>query len=180
MSNRSFLTVLLSVLFLVVFFPALPVVAQAESTGLPLPRFVSLRANEVNLRTGPGTRYPIEWTYTRKDLPVEIVAEFENWRKIRDWQGIEGWVHQTMVSSRRMMVVTGQTRTLYSAPEENAPPVAKAETGVFGRLWQCPRSKEFCKVELEITKEDNQKDGTMQGWMRRDELWGVHKGEVVE
>lgn len=152
-----------------------PAMAQTESTGLPLPRFVSLRANEVNLRTGPGTRYPIEWTYTRKDLPVEIVAEFETWRKIRDWQGIEGWVHQTMVSSRRMMTVTGETRTVYASPEENAAPVARVEAGVFGRLWQCPRGKEFCKVEIE-----NPKGGNVQGWMRRDDLWGVQKGEVVE
>src|SRR5271165_7115035 len=88
------------------------VAEAAETSGLPLPRFVSLRSDEVNLRTGPGARYPVDWIYTRRDLPVEVIAEFEAWRKIRDWQGAEGWVHQSMLAARRMIVVTGQQRRL--------------------------------------------------------------------
>jgi len=75
--------------------------AAENGSTLPLPRFASLRTEEVNLRTGPGERYPIEWVLTRKDMPVEIVDEHENWRRVRDWQGTEGWVHQRMVSGRR-------------------------------------------------------------------------------
>src|SRR5258708_28049028 len=78
----------------------------AANTG-PLPRYLSLRSDEVNLRTGPGVRYPVDWVLQRRNMPVEVLAEFENWRKIRDWQGTEGWVHQSMLSGRRYAIVTG-------------------------------------------------------------------------
>jgi SH3-like domain-containing protein len=142
----------------------------AETSGLPLPRFVSLRSDEVNLRTGPGVRYPVDWIYTRRDLPVEIVAEFEAWRKIRDWQGTEGWVHQSMLSGRRMVVVLGQVRKLRREANENAEAVAMVEAGVMGRLVQCPRNSAFCRVET----------GGATGWLKRDEFWGVYRGEWVE
>jgi SH3-like domain-containing protein len=141
-----------------------------ETSGLPLPRFVSLRSDEVNLRTGPGVRYPIDWIYARKDLPVEVIAEFEAWRKIRDWQGTEGWVHQSMLTGRRMMVVMGQARSLRSSDAESSDPVAVVEAGVLGRIVQCPRNRDYCRVEIDKT----------QGWMRRDEIWGVYKGEWIE
>lgn len=142
----------------------------SEGSGLPLPRFVSLRSDEVNLRTGPGVRYPIDWIYARKDLPVEVVAEFESWRKIRDWQGSEGWVHQSMLSSRRMMVVIGAQRPLRASDSDSADPVAMLEPGVLGRLLQCPRNRDYCRAEI----------GRSQGWLRRDEIWGVYKGEWIE
>jgi SH3-like domain-containing protein len=142
-----------------------------ETSGLPLPRFVSLRSDEVNVRTGPGVRYPIDWIYARKDLPVEVIAEFEAWRKIRDWQGTEGWVHQSMLSGRRMMVVIGTPRSLRSSDAESSDPVAIVEPGVTGRILQCPRNRDFCRIEV---------GGQVQGWLRRDELWGVYKGEWIE
>ncbi|TAN79708.1 MAG: hypothetical protein EPN20_00285 [Magnetospirillum sp.] len=141
-----------------------------ETSGLPLPRFVSLRSDEVNLRTGPGQRYPIDWIYARKDLPVEVIAEFEAWRKIRDWQGTEGWVHQSMLSGRRMMVVIGGRRQLRGADGDSADTVAVVEPGVLGRLLQCPRNRDYCRVEV----------GQVQGWFKRDEIWGVYKGEWIE
>jgi len=142
-----------------------------ETSGLPLPRFVSLKSDEVNLRAGPGVRYPIDWIYTRKDLPVEIVAEFEAWRKIRDWEGAEGWVHQSMLSGRRMMVVIGREgRVLRTSDSESSDAVAQVTPGVLGRILQCPRNRDFCRVEI----------GEAQGWLRRDYLWGVYKGEWLE
>ena len=78
---------------------------QRKGSGLPIPRFASLRSDEVNVRTGPGPRYPIEWVFKRKAMPVEIVAEFENWRKIRDWQGASGWVHQSLLSGKRSFII---------------------------------------------------------------------------
>ncbi|WP_239988649.1 SH3 domain-containing protein [Paramagnetospirillum kuznetsovii] len=141
-----------------------------EASGLPLPRFVSLRSDEVNLRTGPGQRYPIEWIYARKDLPVEVIAEFEAWRKIRDWQGAEGWVHQAMLSGRRMMVVIGSQRQLRGSDGDATDTLAIVEAGVLGRLLQCPRNRDFCRVEV----------GQVQGWLKRDEIWGVYKGEWIE
>jgi len=162
---------LTSFLLLIAVLTAPPLqAAPAEGSGLPLPRFVSLRADEVNLRTGPGKRYPIEWIYSRKDLPVEVVAEFESWRKIRDWQGSEGWVLQTMLSSRRMMVVIGGPHPLRANDSDSGEPVAMVEAGVLGRLLQCPRNRDFCRAEI----------GRTQGWLRRDEIWGVYKGEWIE
>src|SRR3546814_20543597 len=92
--------------------------APPGRTGLPLPRFVTLRADEVNLRTGPGTRYPIDWVYQRRGMPVEIIDEFDTWRRIRDWQGTEGWVHQSMVQGPPGLLVTGRQPHL---PRARAP-----------------------------------------------------------
>ena len=159
------------VLWGVMALTALAAPANAgETSGLPLPRFVSLRSDEVNLRTGPGQRYPIDWTYTRKDVPVEIIAEFDVWRKIRDWQGTEGWVHQGMLSGRRAMVVIGGSHPLRSSDSDAGDQVAVVEAGVFGRLLHCPRNKEFCKVAF----------GTTEGWLKRDEFWGVYKSEWID
>jgi SH3-like domain-containing protein len=80
------------------FVVAAPAAAAEGEAGQKLPRFVSLRSDQVNLRVGPGENYPIEWVLTRKEMPVEIVKEFENWRMIRDWQGTEGWVHERMLT----------------------------------------------------------------------------------
>ena len=96
-------------LYLVAAFPAASAWAQADEdeagtggvTGLPLPRFVTLSSGKINMRVGPGSRYPIEWVYTRRGMPVEIVAEYELWRKVRDVDGTEGWVLKHMVSSKR-------------------------------------------------------------------------------
>lgn len=144
---------------------------QTSASGLPLPRFVSLRAEEVNLRTGPGVRYPIEWVVTKRELPVEIIAEFDTWRKIRDSQGTDGWVHQTMLTGRRTLIVLGPgIKRLRRSDNDGAAPLANVEPGVVGRLLQCPRNGEFCRVEVE----------GYQGWMRRDEFWGVYKGEFIE
>ena len=73
-------------------------------TGLPLPRFASLKAEKVYLRTGPGQRYPVDWIFLRRGLPVEIVSEFEHWRRIRDWRGTESWIHRAMLSGRRTVI----------------------------------------------------------------------------
>ena len=83
---------------------------QGDVSGLPLPRFVSLRAALVNLRTGPGVRYPIDWVYNRAGLPLEVVDEFETWRKVRDWEGSIGWIHQSMLSGERKVMIRGKQR----------------------------------------------------------------------
>src|SRR5215510_12751233 len=115
--------------------------AAAETFGsetkLPIPRFVSLRSGEVNLRTGPGTNYPVDWVFVRRGLPVEIIAEFDVWRKIRDWQGTVGWVHQSMLDGKRTARVTGADRELRTEPAESAGVVARLAPGVIGRLLEC-------------------------------------------
>jgi len=147
-----------------------PALAAAKGTGLPLPRFVSLRAGEVNLRTGPGVQYPVDWVYYRQHLPVEVIAEYGTWRKIRDWQGTQGWVHQSMVGARRTIVVTGDVRTLRARPDPKSGAVAQAEAGVVGRLVACPDLNGWCRVEA----------GGYEGWLRRVEFWGAHRDEVME
>jgi SH3-like domain-containing protein len=142
--------------------------APAGRTGLPLPRFVSLRAEEVNLRTGPGTRYPIDWVYRRRGLPVEIVDEFDTWRRIRDWQGTEGWVHQSMVQGQRGILVTGKRHVLHRRPDAASPGVALVDAGVVGVLERC--LGEWCEVRL----------GGFSGWLERSAFYGLYPGEALE
>lgn len=139
-----------------------------RKTGLPLPRFASLRADEVYMRTGPGTRYPIEWIYRRRGLPVEIIAEYDVWRKVRDWNGAVGWIHRAMLTGKRMAITTADTTSLLSSPEAGAPVVARAEAGVVARILSC--GGPWCQIEArDIT-----------GWVPRRTLWGTLPGEKVD
>ena len=144
--------------------------AERGEAGLPLPRFVSLRAEEVNLRTGPGVQYPVDWVYHRQTLPVQIIAEFENWRKIRDWEGTQGWMHQSMLTGRRTVVISGATHALRRKPHAKSAPVAMAEAHVIGSLLTCPEGSSWCKVDV---------DGYV-GWLRHVDFWGTFPGEAVK
>ncbi|MBI1179050.1 MAG: hypothetical protein GC201_00730 [Alphaproteobacteria bacterium] len=138
---------------------------EGAVTGLPIPRFVSLSADRINMRVGPGMRYPIEWVYVRRGLPVEVVAEYELWRKVRDVDGAEGWVLKHMISSKRNAIVTVAVATLRGAPEDTASPVLYAKKGVQGRLVEC--KKEWCRLQV---------DG-VDGWLRKSSLWGTFPEE---
>ncbi len=142
-------------------------IGAASAADKGVPRFASLRADEVNLRTGPGERYPIDWVLTRKGMPVEVLAEFDVWRKIRDVQGTEGWVHQRMLIASRNVVVRGSIRTLHAAPDQASPVVARAEPGVIARLIECRGP--WCRIEAQGTN----------GWLERNEVWGVYPDEAV-
>ena len=137
-------------------------------TGLPLPRFVSLRSGEVNVRAGPGTRYPIAWMFVRSGLPLQVIAEFDVWRKIRDIDGAEGWVHQSLLSGERTAVITGAVRTLLNTPEPLGVPVVSAEPGVIAKLLECKGT--WCRLQL----------GKLKGWLPRDEFWGTFPDETVK
>ena len=143
----------------------------AEKSAEPIPRFVSLRADTVNLRTGPGSRYPIEYVYHRKGYPLEIVAEFEQWRQVRDWQGTEGWVHQRMVNGARSVVVQGAQRILRAAPDSGGAPVAKLDAGVIAHLLECNTA--WCRIEVQNGAT------SVNGWLARNEIWGVLPNEVI-
>ena len=150
--------------FLCILLIAMPVIANADlgkETGLRVPRFVSMNSSKVNVRAGPGTRYPIKWVFQRKTLPVQIIAESDTWRKIRDFEGVEGWVHQRMLSGRRRAVVTGAIQQLKREPQETAKTVALLEPGVILRLEKC--SGAWCLVE----------GGSYEGWIGRQNIWGV-------
>ena len=133
-----------------------------------LPRFASLRADEVNLRAGPGKEYPVEWVFQRRWLPVEIIAEYDQWRKIRDIDGTEGWVHRSLLSGTRMVAIIGTVRALRQGPVESEPLVARAEPGVLATLLACDGG--WCQVAVE----------GYTGWLPAAYLWGIYPGERGE
>jgi SH3-like domain-containing protein len=146
---------------------AQPALGQAgRTTGLPLPRFVSLGSDRVNLRFGPGQQYPIQWILAREGLPVEIIEEFDTWRKVRLHDGDQGWIHGSLLSSRRTIVVAEQIRELRRSPDANARVLLRAEPGVIGELLDC--EEDWCRIEI---------DGR-RGWLQRDAFWGVLPGET--
>ena len=142
-----------------------------EKDKLPLPRFVSMKHGLVNLRAGPGKRYPVQWVLQRRGMPVEIIGEFDTWRKIRDWQGDEGWVIEQAVSGERSFIVTGEIRALHSSADPEADLVARLEPGVIGKLLSCPaETPDWCRVDA----------GGVKGWLQREQFWGVLPGENVQ
>jgi SH3-like domain-containing protein len=146
-----------------------PLAAAAQtSTADKLPRFASLRSDEVNLRIGPGENYPIEWVLKRKDMPVEIIEQFQNWRRIEDWQGAKGWVLDRMVTGRRDVIVDGAIRALRRKPDPASGIVARAEPGVIARLIECQGP--WCRIEA----------GGYSGWVQRGEVWGIYPDENLQ
>ncbi len=141
----------------------------ADNEDLPVPRFVSLKYGEVRLRQGPGERYPVVWVFTRRDMPVEITQQYDVWRKIRDWEGSEGWVLAGALQGKRWVVVKGAIRAIRSEPQSDAGLIARAEPGVLGRLDKCPSDQiRWCRIVF----------GDHTGWLQRDEIWGVYPNEV--
>lgn len=146
--------------------------ASTGASGLPIPRFVSLTAAHVNLRAGPGRQYPIAWVLQRRHLPVEVIEEFEYWRRIREQSGGVGWVHKTMLSGKRtgLVIADGKNGELVPIYPKDAPgkPVMMAEAGAIGGVTQC--NAEWCAIRFEQGK----------GWIRRDNLWGLYPGEEIK
>ena len=147
--------------------PALPAAAGDSEAQAKLPRFVSLRSDQVNLRVGPGQTYPIEWLLTRKGMPVEIVKEFQNWRMVRVWPDISGWILDRMVTAERHVIVAGAVRAMRNKPDAQSEIVARAEPGVVAKLLAC--QGDWCRIDA----------GGYQGWLRRGDVWGVLPDETV-
>jgi SH3-like domain-containing protein len=142
---------------------------KGSNTGLPLPRFAALRSDEVNLRAGPGTRYPIQWIYKRRELPVQIQREFEVWRLVQDPEGVKGWVHQATLTGRRSFIVIGGDATLRRSADDGASAVATLKLGVIGHIRTCAASSDWCQVQA----------GDYRGYLRRSQFWGTLPGEVL-
>lgn len=132
-----------------------------------VPRFVSLASDEVNVRKGPGKRYPITWVFVRSGWPVEVIAEFERWRQIRDVEGATGWIHTSLLSSRRTILITGNQRPLYEDPDTTSSVLLLAEVGVQGRLLECDGA--WCKVDI----------AGNEGWLKANQFYGVFENEKV-
>lgn len=137
-------------------------------SGLPVPRFVSLKYAKVNWRVGPGTRYPIVWVFHRAGWPVEIIEEFGHWRKLRDAEGTTGWVHKNLLSGTRYGLITAQRRPLYSAPDARSGVVMEADPMVYGQIITC--NDHWCRLNI----------ATRKGWIRRDFMWGIYPNETLE
>ncbi len=143
-------------------------------TGLPVPRYVSLKTDRVNLREGPSKEHRTRWVYQRAGLPVEIVAEFETWRRVRDADGAEGWVLHSLLSGRRTALVApwskakGETFPLFREAGEGSAVVARLESGVIASVASCAGN--WCRVSI----------GGTEGYLRQDRLWGVYPNEKVD
>jgi SH3-like domain-containing protein len=142
-----------------------------QSTGLPLPRFVSLKYNEANLREGPSTDHRTTWIYQRAGLPVEVTAEFDVWRRVRDSEGTEGWVQQTLLSGRRTALVEpwkkGDVLNLHAEPAENSALTARLQAGVQVNVKSC--DGKWCRVSGD----------DFDGYIAQSGLWGVYPNEKL-
>ena len=150
--------------------------AAVEPSGkaaLPVPRFVSLKSDKVNVRRGPSTDQAIVWVFSRAGLPVEVIAESDNWRRVRDSEGADGWVFHSLLSARRTVLVAPWSKSdesvpLYSSRSTNSRAVAALQAGVLGNVMSC--DGEWCKLSVD----------DYSGYVQQDKLWGVYKGEEVK
>ena len=143
------------------------------ASGLQVPRFVSLKSNRVNIRKGPSTEHAVAWVFSRAGLPVEVIAEFENWRQIRDSEGSEGWVFHALLSGRRTALVMPwmkkkQSIALLDSGSAGSDLVAQLEPGVLGSVHKCDGT--WCNFTV----------GNYTGWIEQERLWGVYRSEDVK
>jgi SH3-like domain-containing protein len=149
-------------------------VASGPVSGLPLPRYVSLKSDRVNLREGPSKEHRTSWVFQRAGLPVEVTAEFETWRRVRDADGTEGWVLHSLLSGRRTVLVSpwsknkGETFSLRETNSESAPVVATLEPGVIANVQSCQNT--WCRITV----------SKIVGYIKQDRLWGVYPNETVQ
>ncbi|GLH77742.1 hypothetical protein SSBR45G_26500 [Bradyrhizobium sp. SSBR45G] len=141
------------------------------TSGLPVPRYVSLKSDHVNVRAGPTKDNDVAWVYTRSGLPVEITAEYENWRRVRDSEGSEGWVYHSLLSGRRTAVVTMKNKDdlapIFESADSTSAVTARLQAGVVAQVKRCGNG--WCKVL-----------GTgFEGWIQQQRLWGVYADEQV-
>ena len=151
---------------------------ETGPSGLPVPRFVSLKSDRVNLRQGPGVDYPTAWVFQRIGLPLEVIREFESWRQVRDAEGATGWVLATMLSGRRTALVlpwevkAGQVTTiaatLHDNDSERSRAVVDVEAGVLASIIGC--DGRWCRVSI----------SGYRGYIEQSKLWGAYKGEIVK
>ncbi len=145
-----------------------PMPATGPVTNLPLPRFVSIKTSRAFARRGPSETHRVDWIYERRDLPVRVTGEFEHWRRVEDSEGEGGWVHYSLLSGVRTVLVVNDMAALRSRPRPEAPQVAYLEAGVVARIMECDPG--WCRVSI---------DGT-RGWISRGDVWGLEPGEVLD
>ena len=135
-------------------------------TNLPIPRFVSLKGSEGNARRGPGLTHRIDWVFTREDMPLKITAEYEHWRRVEDADGAGGWVHYSLLSGVRNVLVSQDMAEAFSQPDPATDVLFQSELGVIGKLLEC--LPDWCRIAVEGEK----------GWVRKTSLWGITPQEI--
>ena len=146
--------------------------ATGSVSGLPIPRFVSLKSDRVNVRSGPNKDQEVRWVYTHAGMPVEVTAEFENWRRIRDWEGAEGWVYHSLLSGKRTATVVPKMKDelvpLYENADSESAVSARLQPGVLGAIKSCNGT--WCQFSGK----------GFEGYIRQERLWGAYPNEKVE
>ena len=160
---------LLFIFALVLIFPFFGFgqeIKKGQVTNLPIPRYVSLKAKEANVRRGPSLSHKIDWIYKRQNMPLEIYAEYENWRRVRDFEGLGGWVHYTLLSGIRYVLVKDELLEMRLLPSIEAQVMAKMPQYNIATLDKC--TKDWCRII----------DDGYKGWVQKDAIWGVYKNEA--
>ena len=155
------------------FFLVLFICINVCAEDLAIPRFVSFRKNETNLRHGPGKQFPIRYVYRIKNYPVEIVDEYDLWRQIREVDGTLGWVHRRMLSGARYILITEDT-VIFKKPNHNSPIIGYVKKNVLGKLEKCPPNDKMCLVSFVF------QDKKYTGWVPKEDFYGVYSHEVIE
>ncbi|WP_425450806.1 SH3 domain-containing protein [Pseudoroseicyclus aestuarii] len=140
--------------------------ALGPETNLPLPRFVSLASDEGNVRRGPSLSHRIDWVFLRRDMPLQVTAEYGHWRRINDSEGVGGWVHYALLSGVRTVIVGEGGTALRVAPDPEAREEAMLEGGVIARLGDC--TLDWCEMSA----------GGYSGWAPKTDVWGVAADEI--
>lgn len=135
-------------------------------TNLPMPRYVSLKATKANVRRGPSRTHRIDWVFTRKSMPLQITAEYGHWRRVRDIEGAGGWVHYSLLSGVRTVIVQKDMLPLAVRPGEKVGTAAHLEHGVIAKLEEC--NPDWCRLNA----------GGYKGWVLKEDLWGVEADEI--
>lgn len=164
--TKTILAALIGALSLAVLGTAVVALDTGPVTNLPLPRYVSMKATEGNVRRGPSLTHRIDWVFTHRDMPLQITAEYGHWRRVQDREGQGGWVHYSLLSGVRTVIVEQDMLPIHMRPDPEAPVTAALEAGVIARLGKC--GPEWCQL----------KSGGYRGWAPKSRLWGVTPDEI--
>ncbi len=166
--SRIWIAAVAIVTSIIVSAGAVALAQQANTpSGLDVPRFVSLKFDHINVRRGPGMDHEIDWVFRRKGMPVQVIAESDHWRRIRDVEGSTGWIHRTMLDSQRTILILEEMRPLREEPSRESDPVAFAEPGVVAELLRC--QPDWCQVRSD----------KIQGWIRTEFVFGLTDDDLT-
>lgn len=166
--NRRSISGVLAMAFAVCAMAGAAIAEQKRGpvTNLPMPRYVSLKAAKANVRRGPSLTHRIDWIFKRRDMPLVVTAEHGHWRRVQDRDGAGGWVHYSLLSGNRTVIVQADMLPLNLRPEPNTTMVAQLELGVVAHLGKC--DLDWCRISA----------GGYKGWARKTDIWGVGPKEV--